>query len=203
MRICVFCSSSNSIGKEYFNEADLLGEEMARRGHSLIYGGGDVGTMGAIAHALQDAGGHVIGVIPHALNELAGVGFKNADELIITETMRQRKAIMDENADAFVALPGGLGTFEELLEIITLKQLHYHSKAIVIMNSTGYYDPLLTLLEHAVAGRFMKDVTLDLFHVSESVTDAIEYIEAYKSTTAAAKWTLEAPSKQQAEVAVE
>src|SRR5512132_1281364 len=99
-RICVFCSSSNSIHERYFEEARLLGREMARRGHSLIYGGGDIGSMGVLAHALQDAGGRVVGVIPHALNEQPGVGYSGADELIVTETMRQRKAVMEENADA-------------------------------------------------------------------------------------------------------
>lgn len=202
-RICVFCSSSNAIDKVYFDEAILLGHEMAKRGHELVYGGGDVGTMGAVAHAIQDAGGRVVGVIPHALNELDGVGYSGADELIITETMRQRKAVMEENSDAFIALPGGLGTFEELMEIITLKQLHYHSKAIVILNSTSYYDPLLTLLEHAVSGRFMKDATLELFHVSDSVEDAVEYVEAYEETEAPIKWMREEPQIQQVETALE
>jgi cytokinin riboside 5'-monophosphate phosphoribohydrolase len=202
-RICVFCSSSNVIDADYLNEARFLGEEMARRGHKLVYGGGDIGSMGMIAHAVQDNGGQVVGVIPHALNEMEGVGYSAADELIVTETMRQRKAVMEENADAFIALPGGLGTLEELLEIITMKQLHYHAKPIVILNTNCYFDPLIALLEHAVNARFMKRKTLDLFHVSDSVIDTIKYIESYVPEEAPVKWLVEEPEATDTTAALE
>lgn len=176
---------------------------MSRRGHSLIYGGGDVGSMGVLARAIQDGGGRVVGVIPHALNEQPGVGFSKADELIVTQTMRQRKAIMEENAEAFIALPGGLGTFEELLEIITLKQLRYHTKAIVVLNSMGYFDPLLNMLGRAVDDRFMKPETMSLYHVAGSVHEALDYIEAYEPSKAAVKWVQISSPKDQAEVVAE
>ena len=179
MRICVFCSSSNAIEASYFREARLLGREIARRGHTLIYGGGDIGTMGALARAVKDGGGKVVGVIPAALNALPGVGYQGADEIIVTDTLRERKTIMEENADAFIALPGGLGTLEELLEIITLKQLRYHAKPIVVLNTEGYYDPLFSLLQHAVVGNFIKPETVGLVHVAVSVSDALDYIESY------------------------
>ncbi len=171
----------------------MLGEEMARRGYGLVYGGGDIGSMGIVAHAVQDGGGVVTGVIPHALNLIEGVGWDGVDELIVTETMRQRKAIMEENSDAFIALPGGLGTFEELLEIITLKQLHYHDKPVVILNSGGYYDPLISLFEHAVSERFAKADTIALFHVSSSVIEALDYIESYEPVVVECKWFVEEP----------
>lgn len=187
----------------YSDEARALGEEMGKRGHRLVYGGGDIGSMGVLAHAVQDSGGKVTGVIPHALNDMEGVGYSAADELILTETMRQRKAVMEENSDAFIALPGGLGTFEELLEIITLKQLRYHSKAIAILNSSGYFDPLLSMLDHAVNGRFMKPKTLSLFHVSESVADSLDYIEGYTPAEAPVKWFAEIPAVTEPTAALE
>jgi cytokinin riboside 5'-monophosphate phosphoribohydrolase len=200
-RICVFCSSSDALDRSYYDEARRLGIEIARRGHRLIYGGGNIGLVGALASAAKRSGGRVVGVIPHALNE-RGLGFQQADELIVTETMRERKGTMEENSDAFIALPGGLGTLEELLEIVTLKQLRYHAKPIVILNSLAYYDPLLELLRHAVDQRFMKRETLDIFHVSENVVDALNHIETYKPKLVEAKWMREIPPSE-ADVAVE
>lgn len=203
MRICVFCSSSNAIDTAYLDESRALGREMATRGHSLTYGGGDVGSMGVLARAVQENGGMVLGVIPHALNDIDGVGYGDSDRFILTNTMRERKAIMEENSDAFIALPGGLGTFEEVLEIITLKQLRYHSKAIVLVNSGGYFDPLLALLNHAVSERFMKPKTLDLFEVTESFGGALDYIESYVHIDAPLKWYAEIPAMPDQTLALE
>ena len=130
--VTIFCGSSDAVDPKYFAAAVELGEKIARRGWRLIYGGGSVGLMGALARAVLDAGGHVTGVIPRALLDL-GVGETKVSELVVTDGLRDRKAIMDERGDAFVALPGGLGTLEEVLEVLTLKQLGYHTKPVVVL----------------------------------------------------------------------
>ena len=143
-----------------------------------MFGGGKIGLMGAVARAVHQGGGKVMGVMPSKMQEWR-VGYDQADEMILTENMHDRKAIMEQNADGFIALPGGIGTFEELLEIITLKQLHYHVKPIVILNIGGYYDPLLQLMDHAVSGKFMKPETKNLYTVCENPMEALDHIEGY------------------------
>src|SRR5579859_4839874 len=133
MRVCVFCSSSNTIAPVYAEAARVLGSGLAERSWPLVYGGGSAGLMGEVARAVHAGGGRVIGVIPQTLLDLE-VGYLAADELIVTTTMRERKALMDVRADAFVALPGGFGTLEELLEILTLKQLRWHDRPVFIVN---------------------------------------------------------------------
>ena len=179
LKICVFCSSSDAVSKKYFEAARKIGLEMARRGHSLVFGGGKIGLMGAVARGVHEGGGKVMGVMPHKMRDWK-VAYDAADEMILTDTMHERKAIMAENADAFIALPGGLGTFEELLECVTLKQLHFHRKMIVILNTNGYYDPLLSLMDHAVGERFMKAETRSLYTVCTNPVEALDLIENYK-----------------------
>lgn len=154
-RICVFCGSSDGSRKAFADAARALGAELVRRKLSLVYGGGRVGLMGVLADAVLAAGGAVTGVIPRPLatKELA---HDSLTELRVVSTMHERKALMTELADAFVALPGGLGTFEELLEILTWAQLGIHQKPCGILNVEGYYDPLLGLLDHAVTERFVR-----------------------------------------------
>ena len=130
--VTVFCGSSDAVEPKYFTAARELGEKLARRGWRLVYGGGSVGLMGALSRAVLAGGGHVTGVIPKALLDL-GVGERGVSELIVIDGLRDRKAIMDERGDAFVALPGGLGTLEEVLEVLTLKQLGYHTKPVVVL----------------------------------------------------------------------
>jgi uncharacterized protein (TIGR00730 family) len=142
MHVCVYCASSNQIAEDYIDAARALGVGMAQRGWSLVYGGGSVGLMGTLAETIHATGGNVIGIIPQALLDRE-VGYLAADELIVTTTLRERKQIMDDRADAFVILPGGFGTLEEMLEIITLKQLQYHTKPIIIVNIKGFFDSLL------------------------------------------------------------
>lgn len=187
MRICVFCSSSDAIDPIYFAYATALGEAMAERGHSLIFGGGTVGLMGAVARAVRQGGGYVFGVVPERLR-IPGVVYDHADELIVTETMRQRKQIMEDNADAFITLPGGIGTLEEVLEIITLKQLGYHTKAVVLFNGAGFFDPLLAQLDQIVAQQFAKPEMRLLYHVSPAVDDALTHIERYEPPAIPRKW---------------
>jgi uncharacterized protein (TIGR00730 family) len=143
--------------------------------------------MGALAHAAKSAGGRVIGVIPKHLGE-RGIGFDKADELIVTANLRERKAIMESRADAFIVLPGGFGTLEEAVEIITLKQLHQHQKAIVILNAHRFYDPMLTLFEHFYEQRFAKAASRALYHFSPTVKGAFDYLDKYKPVEIATKW---------------
>ena len=185
--IAVYCSSSDIIHQEYFSAAKKLGESMAQNNIQLVYGGGSVGLMGAVAHSVKQNGGKTLGVIPKALN-IDNVVNDIDDELIITDGMRERKAIMDERADAFVGLPGGFGTFEEMFEVLTLKQLGYHKKAIVFLNIKGYYNKLLEMFEHIYAEQFAKEQYRVLYHVSDSVDDVINYLANYEAPDLPPKW---------------
>ena len=178
MHICVYCASSNHIDQRYFASADELGEAMARRGWPLVYGGGSIGLMGAVAERVQASGGTVIGIIPQALLDRE-VGFLEADELIVTTTMRERKRLMDERSDVFVTLPGGFGTLEELLEIMTLRQLAYHDKPIIIVNIDGYFDPLLAMFERIFTERFTDIRHRRLFTVVETVQQVLDLLDRY------------------------
>ncbi len=161
--ICVFCSSSDALDAVYFDAAAALGAEIARRGCTLVYGGGKWGLMGAVARAVHTAEGRVVGVIPESLMAQA---YADADELIHTPDMRARKAAMEARADAFIGLPGGFGTLEELLEIITLKQLGFHTKPIVLLNVAGFYDSLLAMFEQMYRHRFANPAFNQLYHVT-------------------------------------
>jgi len=178
--ICVYCSSSNAIADTYPPVAEHLGRDIARRGHTLVYGGGAVGLMGVLAHAAHEAGGEVVGVIPSKLQDREGIAY-DADELIVTETMRERKGLMYDRADAFVMLPGGYGTLEEFMEVLTLKQLGYHECPIVILNVDGFFDPLLSFFEELREGRFAREAVTDLAHVvasPEAALDRFDQVQA-------------------------
>ncbi|HLY39456.1 MAG TPA: TIGR00730 family Rossman fold protein, partial [Candidatus Binatia bacterium] len=153
-RVCVFCGSNVGGRDVYAATARALGAALARAGIGLVYGGGSVGLMGLLADAVLAGGGEVIGVIPRALatREIAHHGLA---DLRIVESMHERKALMTELADAFVALPGGFGTLEELLEVVTWAQLGLHAKPIAVLNVAGYFDGLIALFEHAIAERFV------------------------------------------------
>lgn len=172
MRICVYCASSNDLAEIYFAAARALGDGMARRGWPLVYGGGSVGLMGALAEAVRAGDGTVIGIIPQALLERE-VAYQQADQLIVTTTLRERKRLMDEHADAFVALPGGFGTLEELMEIMTLRQLAYHDKPIIIVNVGGYFDALLAQFERIFAEGFAHSRYHNLYQVVGSSEEAL------------------------------
>lgn len=177
--ICIYASSSNEIGKPYFEKARELASAIAKKGWRLIFGAGMTGLMGAAAACMLENKGHITGVIPELLN-VKNVVFEHCDELIVTKTMRERKSIMEEKADAFIALPGGFGTMEELLEIITLKQLQYHKKPIVIMNIEGYYDGLHAVFAKAFEEKFAKESSRNLYFFTDSPEKAVKYIEDYK-----------------------
>ena len=164
--ICVFCGSQSGSRPVYADAARRVGEALARGGLGLVYGGGRVGLMGVVADAALAAGGRVVGVIPDplALRELAHDG---VTELIVVPGMHERKALMATRAAGFLALPGGVGTFEEFFEILTWAVLGLHRKPLGILNVAGYYDPLLRLLDHAVAERFVRPEHLGLLRVSD------------------------------------
>jgi len=151
--------------------------------------------MGTTAQSVHQNKGKVIGVIPKALN-LPGVVYESCDELIVTEGLRERKAVMDSKSDAFIALPGGYGTLEELLEIITLKQLKYHNKPVVIMNTNGFYEQLLTLFEQIIDQHFARSDCKQLYHVVKDPSEALTYIDHYQPFTFQDKWLTDTGSSR-------
>jgi cytokinin riboside 5'-monophosphate phosphoribohydrolase len=174
--ICLYCGSRPGNDPHYTAEAGELGAAIARRGWRLVYGGGSVGLMGVAARAALAEGGQVVGIIPRALLEREQ-GFGSVSELIVTETLRERKAIMFERSDAFVALPGGFGTLEEVVETLTLRQLRYHDKPIFFLNTIGFFDPLLAFFQHAVAASFINPDHLRLFSVYDQLPALLEALE--------------------------
>jgi cytokinin riboside 5'-monophosphate phosphoribohydrolase len=187
LSICVYCSSSSAVDDVYRDAARELGRLIAARGHALVYGGASVGLMGDLARAVKDGGGRVLGVIPRRMVEF-GLGFADADRLLLTDTMAERKALMIEHANAYVALPGGFGTLEELLEVMTLKQLEYLRGPIVLLNTGGFYDPLLAHFERLYRDRFARPEFRALYHVAPDATDALGYIEGYAEGPLPRKW---------------
>ncbi|MBI2342789.1 MAG: TIGR00730 family Rossman fold protein [Deltaproteobacteria bacterium] len=186
-QLSLFCSSSNSIEPHFFDAAIALGTAIGRARDTLIYGGGNVGLMGAVATAVHMHGGRVVAVIPEALRH-AGVCYEQADELIVTKDLRERKGIMDQRADAFIALPGGIGTLEEVIEIITLKQLHYHTRPIVFLDIDHFYRPLLELFDHMVERHFLTSSARELFFVTTALDEVFAHIATYVPPCVEPKW---------------
>ena len=178
MNICIYGSASNEIDKKYIEQTELLSKTLAKRGHSLVFGGGANGLMGAAARGFYSENAKIVGVVPKFFN-VDGLLFENCDEMIRTDTMRQRKQIMDDRAEAFITTPGGIGTFEEFFEIITLKQLGQSKKPLVLFNIDGYFDPLRAMLENCVKGNFMPQATIDMCFFCDSIDEIVNYIENY------------------------
>jgi len=178
-RICVFCGSSAGSRPEYRGCAEELGVELTRRNIGLVYGGGNVGLMGAIADAVLAAGGEAIGVIPeHLMNR--EIGHKQLTKLHIVRSMHERKATMADLSDAFVALPGGFGTLEEFFEVLTWSQLGLHLKPCGIVNVLGYYTPLLAMLDHAVSERFLKPQNRALVLARDTPSELLQALEEWR-----------------------
>jgi uncharacterized protein (TIGR00730 family) len=174
--VCVYCGSSADVALPYRAAAAELGRMLGERGITLVYGGGRVGLMGLVADSALAAGGAVIGVIPRVIVDME-VAHPNLTELIVVETMHERKRIMAERSDAFVILPGGLGTLDEMFEILTWKQLGLHNRPIVIVNLEGYWEPLLALIRHGAREGFIRSGNPDLFcevTTIKAVTPALE-----------------------------
>ncbi len=176
LSVCVFCASSDVIPLRYPEIARELGKEMANRGMRLIYGGGNNGLMGTLSKEMHERGGKIIGVIPLGLKDL-GYAYDKADEIIVTDGLRERKAIMEERADGFLCLPGGFGTIEEMVEIVTLRQLGMHAKPIVFFNIHGFYDGLLGQFETGYREGFMSRECREMYLVTDSILAALDYIE--------------------------
>ncbi len=185
--VAVYCSSSNHVHETYFEEATALGQALAQRQWRLVFGAGSVGLMGAVARGVHAQGGRMFGVIPYALDELEAT-YKASDELVLVSTMRERKALMEHNADAFIALPGGLGTLEEIIEVLVLKQLNYIDCPIVLLNTNGYWASLITLFEEMMEQRFVRPTDSNLYKVVETVEDALDYIGNYYPSKNMARW---------------
>ncbi len=177
MNICVYCSASDRIAPNYFVLTIALAIALAERGDTLVYGGSSAGLMGELARTMQAHGGRVIGIIPQALVDME-VAYHNADELLITENMRQRKAAMEARADAFLALPGGVGTLEEVFEIMAARSLRLIQKPLVLLNFEGFYDPLINLLDHMQAANFLRAGYESMVHFAPTVNAALDHIDA-------------------------
>ena len=180
MKICVYGAASSEIDKGFIEAGKELGRRLVERGHSLVFGGGRGGMMGAVATGAHEKNGEIIGISPKFFEENnAEILFPNCTTLIQPDTMRERKRILDETSDAFVMVPGGIGTFDEFFEILTLKQLGRHNKAIVVFNCDGYYEHLLKMLEWSTEKKFVTDDCVELFKVTTSVEETLDYIESY------------------------
>lgn len=173
--ITVYCSSSRVLEPHFALAARRVGFDLARRGLTLVYGGGSVGLMGEVARAAKAKGGRVEGIITQQLLDLEQ-GWDGCDELVVVDSMRERKRLLEDRGDAFLILPGGIGTFEEFFEILVGRHLGNHAKPIGVVNDHGYYDPLVTLIEHGIEHKFIKESARDLMTVGadpERLLDAL------------------------------
>src|ERR1039457_2937499 len=178
-RICVFCGSSSGSHPEYGAAAEELGAELVRRSIGLVYGGGKVGLMGIIADAVLKAGGEAVGVIPEHIMSRE-IGHKGLTELHVVHSMHERKALMADLSDAFIAMPGGFGTLEEFCEVVTWTQLGLHAKPCGILNVRGFYTPLLAMLDHVVEERFLKPENRALVLARESPSELLRALEEWR-----------------------
>ncbi len=180
MKICVFGASSRDLAQVYYNEAYALGQVLARRGHAIVFGGGTSGLMGAAARGAKSEGGYLVGVAPKFFDE-PGVLYDGCDEMLFTETMSERKKLMEDLSDAFITLPGGIGTFEEFFEVLTLKQLGRHAKAMAVLNTNGYYDSMEAMILRAVDEEFFTASGRALYEVFTDPERLADYVESYKA----------------------
>jgi uncharacterized protein (TIGR00730 family) len=177
--ICVFCGSNGGADPAYLAAAETVGAGLARRGIRVVYGGGRVGMMGAVADAARAAGGEVVGVIPQQIFDLE-IGHTGLNDLRVVGSMHERKALMAELSDAFVALPGGIGTLEELFEVYTWAQLGLHAKPLALLDVAGYYEPLASFLDHAVAQRFLRPETRAMLTVVDDLDGLLQTLEDWQ-----------------------
>ena len=181
MKICIYGASSNAIDKAFLDAGESLGKALAKREHTVIFGGGAAGLMGAVARGAKCENGEIIGISPSFFN-VGGVLFADCTQMIYTETMRERKQMLEEMSDAFIVTPGGIGTFDEFFEIYTLRQLGVHKKPIAIFNTDGYYNSMLDMLNNAIDKAFMPSTNMNLLFVSDSADEIINHIEGYNPT---------------------
>lgn len=182
MRLCLYGASSNLIDKKYIEATEKLGEEMAKRGHTLVFGGGANGLMGAAARGATKAGGEILGISPKFF-DVDGVLYDKCTEFIYTETMQERKHLLVTKSDGFIVMPGGPGTFDELFETLSLRQLGIHNKPIAVFNIDGYFDPLGQMLKNAFNGNFMTEEILQLCPLFNNETELLKYLEENEKGT--------------------
>jgi uncharacterized protein (TIGR00730 family) len=185
--LCVYCSASTRLDPGYYRAAEEVGEAMVAQGWDLVYGGGNVGMMASVAQAVKRSGGRVVGVIPTFMEERE-LAYREADELVTVASMRDRKRIMEERASAFLALPGGIGTLEELAEVMTLRYISRISKPIVILNHGGYYDDLLRFFDRMTRERFKSDGLRSLYGVALGVDEVWPMLGSPQAFQADAIW---------------
>ncbi|MGV7221154.1 MAG: TIGR00730 family Rossman fold protein [Nitrospinales bacterium] len=185
--ICVFCASSNSVDPEYIEEAFNLGYMMGQDGIDLVYGGASIGLMGSVARGVHKGGGKVVGVLPEFFKK-KDIEYSDADELIVVKDMRERKAVMDQRSDGFIVLPGGVGTLEEALEILSMIQLRLTQKPLVFVNTNNFYNGLIDHLKMTVEAKFAKEETLKMFEVVPDPQSALEYLKNFTPPELHNKW---------------
>lgn len=178
MKLCIYGASSNAIDKSFLTAGEQLGQSIASGGHTVVFGGGAAGLMGAVARGAHCKNGEIIGICPSFFN-VDGALFEHCTEMIYTETMRERKQLLEEMSDAFIITPGGIGTFDEFFEIYTLRQLGVHKKPIAIFNTNGYYDSLIDMLNNAIDKSFMPNTNMDLLFISDNPQEILNHIENY------------------------
>ena len=176
--ICIFGASSDSMDDTYNKAARELGRLIAREGWTLVFGGGQHGMMGATAMGVHEEGGHVLGIIPERL-DAPHISYEASDEWIVTKGLRDRKTLMEERSDAYVVLPGGFGTLEEIMETITLKQLKFHEKPVVILNTNGFYDTLFALFDHMIQEQCLNPKHLSLYTSVATPEEAIAVLREF------------------------
>lgn len=180
MKICIFGAASEHIDSVYIDAVEELSEKLARRGHSLVFGAGATGLMGAAARGFKKGGGYIQGVIPEFFrDESVELIYEDCDEIVYTRTMAERKAKMEDEADAFIITPGGIGTFEEYFEVLTLKQLGRHTKAIAVFNILNYYDDLEKFMQSVTDRKFIAFKCSEMYSVFGGCDEIIDYLENY------------------------
>lgn len=186
--ICVFCASSQSVDERFKNVALELGRELGKRGVELIYGGASIGLMGCVARGVHEEKGRVVGVLPEFF-KTKDIEYSEADELIVTKDMRERKAVMDQRSDAFIVLPGGIGTLEEAMEILSMRQLRLTEKPLVFINTQGFYEGLRSTFEEMVELKFAKPNILEMAMIVPDPQSALDYLFNYVPKSPDKKWT--------------
>lgn len=176
MKICLYGASSSSLDNIYYLAAEELGKALAKRGHTLVFGGGATGLMGAAVSGVASQGGCSIGIAPRFFDS-PGVLYENCSEFIFTDTMRERKQLMEDMSDGFIMSPGGIGTFEEFFEIATLKQLGRHTKPIAVFNVNNYYDQLNLMIEKGIKENFIECDASDIYQIFSDAEQLLDYIE--------------------------
>jgi hypothetical protein len=188
MNVCVYCSSSDRVDKTHFEVATELGRLLGERKNNLVYGGGNTGPMHALAVAAKKSGGRVISVIPRVFDS-RGLTFSGSDEVVVTDDLQSRRMTMVKGSDVFIALPGGFGTLEEVAENLTMRQLDLHQRPLTLINTGGFWNPLLAFLDQLEQGRFFHAEHRKLAHVSGTPKDALDYLDRYAPVDLPDKWS--------------